>query len=274
MKALSLGVTILLAHAAAAQGRERVVVAVFKTIGGALTDPARQQQARVSLLGGLAASSFEVVQPAELSRALAGAPELADCDTAACLKRIGELTNARWVVRSSLESVGANWLIQIELIDAHDSTTAARADETCDVCNVTDVNEKLSNAAASLRGKLPQAPKPPVPPPPPPPPPHDARMWRILGIAGVAAGAVGLIAGIALIAIDHSEFGTRKDSNNLLIEQRYSTLAPGIVLTIAGLGAAGGGAWALWHDAKLHRAVTVTPSAGPTGAGVLFDARF
>ncbi|HZS36062.1 MAG TPA: hypothetical protein VFF06_04515 [Polyangia bacterium] len=281
MKSLSLGVLVLmaLAHPAAAQGRERVAVVSFKMIGGALADPNQQQQVRASLVGGLAASSFEVVPQAEVEAALQGAAELARCDTAACLRRVGELVKARWVVRGQLESVGANWLIQIELIDVRDSTTAAHADETCDVCTVAEAKEKLSNAAAALRDKL-QASKPIAPPPIAPPPVEPShhvdaiRMWRILGIAAVSAGAIGVIAGIVLMALDHSEFGRHFDAQTHLVIQRYDTLAPGIALTVVGAAAIGGGAWALWHDRTMQRQISVAPAASPTGASLVVLGRF
>src|SRR5438552_9785634 len=113
MRPLGLALLMMVAQArpAAAQARDRVAVAWFKMIGGTLNDPNQQQQVRASLIGGLAASSFEVVPPAEVEAALKGAPDLASCDTAPCLRRVGELVKARWVVRGSLESVGANWLI-------------------------------------------------------------------------------------------------------------------------------------------------------------------
>src|SRR5579862_1498295 len=91
-------VVLLLTSASTARGRERVAVASFKMIGAEIQDPTRQAQARTSLVGGLAASDLEVVPAVEVQGALAGAPELANCDTTPCLRRIGELTNARWVV--------------------------------------------------------------------------------------------------------------------------------------------------------------------------------
>lgn len=284
MKRIALVVSMIVAGASAAHARERVAIGAFKTSGAKLDEPSQRETARTKLVGGLEAAGFEVVSPAELQRALSGTTGLVNCDSTPCLRRIGELTNARYVVRAELEQTGDNWRMAIEVVDVQDQSTAAHVSDQCRPCSDREATDKLSDVAASMRDRLPKPPpitQPPIAQPPQtpmtpigqPPPREVPRFWRPLGIGAIALGGVALVAGIALLAIDNHVTG-HGVSGGYVVQTRYDTLAGGAVLVAGGLALAGGGIFCLWHDHRLRRSVALAPSVAPSHVGLLLDARF
>jgi hypothetical protein len=261
---------VLLSAAAPATARERVAVVSFRftgELGQALRAPLRASLAR-----GLAAAGFEPLADEELQRRLAAAPELGGCVTAACLRRVGELTGAAYLIEAEVELVGSsNYVISVELLAASTARSLGRSDETCEVCNQSEAGDSLSRAAAAL--KLPAAPAPasasaaqPAPPP--------ARAPRIAAAAAIATSALSLLClavGIPLIAVDGSEQGHHLAADGQTLERdQLHTLGAGGALTAVGAALAGASI-VLWvADARAQRAMTPALAPTPTGLALSF----
>lgn len=162
------------------------------------TDPQRDldKDIRNALSDQLSLASVGHVQ-----EVLAGHPELASCTTTDCVKRLGALLEARFLVRGEIRQVSKDVTGALDLYDASTGQHIDSAPMSCDLCawsevrqNVTDAAKKLAQRAASEKRIV--VPPPTQPPPQPPlvptgPPP---------GLGLKVAGGVALVAAIGLIA--------------------------------------------------------------------------
>jgi hypothetical protein len=206
-------VGVILFAALPARAGEKVALASFRTLGEHMTEPARGAL-RLSLTGGLAAAGFEVVPDDEQTLKLKTVPGLAGCETATCLKRLGEVLGVKDALKAQIEMIGSSrYLTSLALIETETGRELARVDDTCEVCTLSEANDAVSNAAAALKAKL----EPPrVAPPPQPvvaaavtdqPPPKPGKLTLALrygGIALLGVGVVGLIVGFSELGIDGS----------------------------------------------------------------------
>lgn len=151
------GVLVLLAGLggdAAARRRTRVAVLEMSIEGDA--PPELRGQLDRSLAGGLYAAGYEVVGRDEVAEKLRGAPELVGCLTTTCLERIGALVGASRFVRAHVETAGAAYTFELELLGAEASgAVLRRVERHCAVCTIAEANDEMSRAAAALREDAP-----------------------------------------------------------------------------------------------------------------------
>lgn len=204
----------VLSSSAAAAVRYRAVVPLIDIDGDA--PDARGAQLRSSLLGGLASAGFDLVPEADLKRKLEAAPDLASCTTTACLRGIGALVGARWVLAARIEATGSTFRTDVRVVDADTGKVAAEASSTCQVCTDEEARDSVSNVAFDLKAKLDELLAPPSARPEPAPRPEPVvpvverspkATWALRG-TGIAAGVLGL-GGIIFGAVEAGRHGSR-----------------------------------------------------------------
>jgi hypothetical protein len=203
-------VVLIALYGSAAAARERVAIGSFRVEGNADVQDDRRTQARASFLGGLAAAGFEVATDDEIKKVHQSAPELAHCETDACLQGLARRMEVAWVLAGQLEIIGSTYVLSTRLLSAEKGDVGIAIKEECTACSTREADNWLSAEAASLKVKADavSTPKPPVLPPPPPRGLSDKGLWA-LRISGIVAGVLGL-AGIvigAAYASDHGDPG-------------------------------------------------------------------
>jgi hypothetical protein len=248
---------------------------------------------------GLAAvRGVEVVPRAEVEQVLQQ-PELLACNAAPCFTRIAAQLRALRLVTCNVKIIGKAYAVTLRVIDEF-GREVTRREQHCEICTLAEAEDTIRRAATSLAPAL-QAP-PPAPPPPasapatqpapaaprafgtaapptPPPPPvprgptlsERARTWNWRTIALVSTGVavVGFAVGIPLAAISNEPTCDLPDGRRTCPEV-YTTAGAGAAFLTIGILAAGAAGTSFYLNWKFGRAraVTVTPSAGPRGAGV------
>jgi hypothetical protein len=268
--------TAPLAHAG-----ERLALASFRTLGEHMTEPARGAL-RLSLTGGLAAAGFEVVGDEEQTQRLRGVPGLAGCETAACLKRLGEVLGVKNALKGQIEMIGTSrYLTSLSLIETETGREIARVDDTCEVCTLAEANDAVSNAAAALKAKLepPRVPAPPAvaavtAPAPEPPPSKLTLALRWGGVALLGVGAVGLIVGFAELGIDNSRACTPPAGFTDCPTRVDTTNGQIFGFVTGGLGLAAGAVATYFGWRRTHRAMALAPTVTPRFAGATFTLGF
>jgi len=251
---------------------ERIAILSFKTLGEQLPDQARGPM-RSSLSGGLASAGFEVVADDEVTRQLSKSAGLAGCETSACMRRLGELVGAAYVVKASVELVGAaRYVITLQVVATADGQEIARVDDVCEVCTIVEANDSLSNAAAALKAKL--RPKELHAAANPatsnigevaPPPRKPNWVLRGVGLGLLGVGVIGFIVGFSELAVDGNRDCAVRPPNKDCPQRIDSTggqafgfvlgsvgVAAGTVLTVLG--------WRPTKSTKLSLAPLFTPS--------------
>ena len=219
---------------------------------------AQRDSFRASLAGGLAAAGHEVVSAMELDRSIESAPALKACDTDTCMSKIGELTAAGAVLRSSVELLGSsNYHFRLDLYDARAHRVASSVDDTCTICTAHEANEALSRTAAAMGRLIPSSPVPGASAVVETPlsvarPRHAtmanprSRLFLGLGLGSLVMGLGTIGGGAALIGVD----GRATDGFDMMGQPARATLhtiLPGAVLTaVGGLFLAGAGVL-LWR---------------------------
>jgi hypothetical protein len=257
---------------------ERIAILSFKTLGEQLPDQARGPM-RSSLSGGLASAGFEVVADEEVARQLSKASGLAGCETSACMRRLGELVGAAYVVKASVEVVGnARYVITLQVVSTADGQEIARVDDVCEVCTLVEANDSLSNAAAALKAKLrPKAivggtvagaaPSTLVETPPPARKPNWALRGAGLGLLGV--GVIGFIIGFAELAVDGNPDCTARPPAIQCPERIDSSAGQAFGFVIGSLGVAAGTVLTVlgWRPTQSTR-LSIAPILSPSTAAM------
>jgi hypothetical protein len=269
---------LVLACAAPAAARDKVVVGSFRVAGESLTDPVRATL-RAGALAALQAAGFDPISDEETARA--AAPDLSGCGTFTCLRRLAERLGAPRMVNVDIRLVGgSNYVIGLALVDAADGRAVAHGDEKCEVCNQREALDAIGAAAAALRKQLDGAPAPGAAAAP-------AKVTatvittstprpRVLAAAGIACAALGLSAlavGIPLLAIDGDVHARHVDSTGHFVVEQYRTTGTGAAFTAIGLALGVASGVLFWRD-HAERAVAVAPALGPRATALVLDGRF
>ena len=253
---------ILLAWAGAAHAHAaRTRIAVLGVSAEQLRPEVREKIAS-AVAGGLAASGADVVDSAATAKG-AAAKGITDCETPTCRIAIAEATGARYLMRGSVQTMGRNYTVHLEMIDGTTGTVIGVREDRCEICTENEAYETASVTASALKAevvKRPAAPgdgaearkiavtdvaypavkDAPTAPmvsasgsPPDREAPPRMRPW---GWAAIGAGAAALAAGIVLVAIDgHGTCGADPPDQ---CKNMYTTRGGGIALITGGaLGA-------------------------------------
>jgi hypothetical protein len=182
-----------------AQAKIRLAVSEFRVEGEGT--PALALQLQDGFVLGLVRAGIQVFDPVDVRRRLEATPELAGCDSSACLKNIGHLLAVSYVVRVKIDVAGNSYKMVARLFSTEGATPAAlpisTKSRTCDVCTVAEARDYMFKLADALRLDL-QDPSPapvaPTPPPAPPPPPPSL----VLPLVAAMGGAIAIGIGVAL----------------------------------------------------------------------------
>jgi hypothetical protein len=248
--------------AAAATERERVAIASFKVEGPTDSAPLLH----TGLRGGLA-SGFSVVADDEVEQRVREAG-IGACDTMICLRQLAEALKIRYVVTARVGALGANYSLEIVLVDPFQQREVVRSEGSCQVCNLTEANETLSSKAAALGTKyeatLPKLPSPALAAAVAAPQRDTAtRPWRIAAAATWAAGLVSIVAGAALLGIDGSQRGYSLDGTGHVRVDRYDTVGGGAALTTIGTVAAIAGSVLWWRSMRARKPSNAAQTLAP-----------
>jgi hypothetical protein len=245
------------AHAA----RTRIAVL---GVSAAQLRPEVREKIGAAVAGGLAASGADVVDSAATARG-AAAKGITDCETPTCRIAIAEATGARYLMRGSVETMGRNYTVHLEMIDGATGTVIGVREDRCEICTENEAYETASVTASALKAEVVKRPAAPGDSAEPRkiavtdvayPAVKDApsapvvsasgstpaggeapRMGR-WGKAAIIAGAAAVAAGIVLVALD----GRQTCDNTTVVGDRcknmFSTGGGGIALITGGaLGA-------------------------------------
>lgn len=258
----------ILLHAAGAGAGQRLAIASFRLSGERTSEPLRAKFEN-SLVGGLTAAGFDVVPPEEAAEKLANARGLAGCDTTACIRHLAVMLGVRFLVRASVDAVGATtFVVTVEMVDGGTGKQLDRRESTCSVCTLKEANDALSAAAAAIHPlrllAAPAAPAVTVPAPPSvvaaPPVAPARRPFRLLAAGAAGVGALLLGAGIVELALDGRERSSRFGADGTLSVQRWSTGAGGIVFTTVGAALFVAAGALLWQDRAQRRVTADDPA--------------
>lgn len=210
-----------------AEAKVRLAIVEFQIEGDAT--PALALQLKDAFQNGLLRSGVQVMDAAETAKRLEARPELQHCDTSVCIKALGVLLDARYLVRVKVEAAGNTFKAVARVFTTDGATPPelplTRKSKTCDVCPVAEARETLVRLAEALRPEieepLPVAPLPPAPPPAPP--------SRTMPVVAAMLGALTVAAGFAILS-------TNGDCTGTLCEENRTRSAVGGALI--GVGAA------------------------------------
>jgi TolB-like protein len=178
--------------------RPRVAIADF-AFEGEGQSPGLAMQLRDGLLIGLVREGIDVVDSTDVAKQTQRAPELQGCETSPCLKRLGELIGARYVLRAKISLAGNSYRMSVRMFSTEGPAPAALPVAVlfrpCDVCTVNEAREQMIRLAEGVRARLDQQVVPAPPPPAPAPPPRS----RTPGLITLAAGLAAVLGGAVLI---------------------------------------------------------------------------
>jgi hypothetical protein len=178
--------------------RTRVAIADF-ALEGEGQSPGLAMQLRDGLLIGLVREGIDVVDSTDVAKQTQRAPELQGCETSPCLKRLGEMIGARYVLRAKISLAGNSYRMSVRMFSTEGPAPAALPVAVlfrpCDVCTVNEAREQMIRLAEGVRARLDQQTAPVLPPPPPAPPPRS----RTPGLVMLAAGLAAVLGGAVLI---------------------------------------------------------------------------
>lgn len=182
-----------------AQGpKVRVAVPEFRVEGGGT--PALSLQLQDGFVLGLVRAGVEVLDPVDTARRLEKTPELAGCDSSACLKNIGRTLEAKFVVRVKVDVAGNSYKMVARLFSTEGAMPAALPISTksrnCDVCTVDEARDHMLRLADALKPEVEATLLAPRPVP-------DAAAPSLVppvlaAVAGAAAVATGVVLFLSL----------------------------------------------------------------------------
>ena len=219
---------------APAPAKVRVAIPDFQIEGS--SSPALALQLQDGFVLGLVRAGVQVVDPVDVWRRLESKPELARCDSSACLKSIGQLLDVRYLVRVKVEVAGNSYKAVGRIFSTEGPSPAAlplaNKSKSCDVCTVAearDVMLRLADAFKTYLEEAPAMPPPSVPTESPPPPPHLAGPVMAAMIGGVA-----MAVGVAVLATLGSCDATKCSENRTRSAFGGALLGAGAVTTFMG----------------------------------------
>ncbi|HEY6475830.1 MAG TPA: hypothetical protein VI456_04560 [Polyangia bacterium] len=232
LPAVALGLTVLAGAAPSALARARVTIPEFQLEGGA---PALTNQLQDGFVLGLVRAGIQVLDPTDTAHKLEGHPELAHCDASPCLKSIGQVLDAGYIVRVKVDVTGNSYKSVARLFSTEGAAPAAlpiaTESKSCDVCTVAEARATMLRLADAVRSHIDEAVPLPAPPPPAPPPPPP----RLTGPALVAmVGALAVAAGAAVLASQGSCTATACSENRSRNIGGGVLLGAGAALTVTG----------------------------------------
>ena len=189
------GLLLAMGAPRAAHAKGRVAIPEFKVEGDGT--PALALQLQDGFVLGLVRSGIQVLDPVDLDRRLQEKPELAGCDSSACLKSIGQLLGVRFVVRVKVDVAGNSYKMTARLFSTEGSAPAvlpiSTKSKSCDVCTVAEARDYMIRLADTLRPEVedPVAQAPLTEPVAPPPPP-SLTPPLLAAMGGAVAVGVGL----------------------------------------------------------------------------------
>jgi hypothetical protein len=194
-----------------AEARARLAIVDFQIEGGA--SPALSLQLQEGFQAGLLRSGVFVIDAAETAKRMEARPDLQHCDTSVCLKALGQLLDARYLVRVRVDAAGNTYKAVARVFSTDGATPPelplTTKSKTCDVCTVAEARETLLRLADTLRPQIEEPlPVAPVPPAPPPPPPS-----RTLPVVAAMVGALTVAAGFAVLSTNGDCIGTLCEEN-------------------------------------------------------------
>ena len=264
---ICLGIAALVLSAVAGGGTARAHAA--RTRIAVLGVSAEQLRAEVrekiaaAVSGGLAASGADVVDSAATAKG-AAAKGITDCETPTCRIAIADATGARYLMRGSVQTMGRNYTVHLEMIDGTTGTVIGVREDRCEICTENEAYETASVTASALKAEVvkrpaapgdgPEARKiavtdvayPAVKDSPAGPavsaggttpgdgePPPKMRPW---GWAAIGAGAAAIAAGIILVSIDGQQKSCVRTGGPMdQCPRIYTTQGGGIALITGGV---------------------------------------
>ena len=145
---LSLGVGGGAANAHAARTR----IAVLGVSAEQLRPEVREKIA-AAVAGGLAASGADVVDSAATAKG-AAAKGITDCETPTCRIAIADATGARYLMRGSVQTMGRNYTVHLEMIDGTTGTVIGVREDRCEICTENEAYETASVTASALKAEV------------------------------------------------------------------------------------------------------------------------
>jgi hypothetical protein len=134
------------AHAARAR------IAVLGVTAEQLRAEVREKLA-AAVAGGLAASGADVIDSATTARG-AESKGIAGCETPTCRIAIAEATGARYLMRGSVETMGRNYTVHLEMIDGTTGTVIGVREDRCEICTENEAYETASVTASALKAEI------------------------------------------------------------------------------------------------------------------------
>jgi hypothetical protein len=176
--------------------RSRVAIHEFLLDGQDAT-PALQIQLQDGFIAGLSRAGIPVLETADVSRRLQASPELEKCETALCLKRLGEVLGVHYIMRVRVNVAGNSYRMTARLLSTEGDppTVVPRAtrSRSCDVCTVAEAREAMLRLADEMKPPLEEAPTVTLQAAAPAP----RRSWR--PYAALGAGIATVMVGVATI---------------------------------------------------------------------------
>jgi len=145
---LSFGVWVGDADAHAARAR----IAVLGVSAEQLRPEVREKIA-AAVAGGLAASGADVVDSAATAKG-AAAKGITDCETPTCRIAIADATGARYLMRGSVQTMGRNYTVHLEMIDGTTGTVIGVREDRCEICTENEAYETASVTASALKAEV------------------------------------------------------------------------------------------------------------------------
>ena len=134
------------AHAA------RTRIAVLGVSAEQLRPEVREKIAS-AVAGGLAASGADVVDSAATAKG-AAAKGISDCETPTCRIAIADATGARYLMRGSVQTMGRNYTVHLEMIDGTTGTVIGVREDRCEICTENEAYETASVTASALKAEV------------------------------------------------------------------------------------------------------------------------
>lgn len=183
-----------LARAQPAPSRSRVAIHEF-IVDGQEATPALQIQLEDGFIVGLTRAGIPVLEGGDVTKKLQPTPELVRCETALCLKRLGEVLAVPHVMRVHVSVAGNSYKMTARLFSTRGDPPALlpldNQTRACDVCTVAEARETMIRLADAMKRTLDEAPAVTQQAPAAPP----RRAWK--PYAALGAGLCALLAGAA-----------------------------------------------------------------------------
>ncbi len=179
----------------ASPNRPRIAIPEL-LLEGEGTSPAMAMQLQDGFVLGFVRAGIDVLDPADVSRRLAGTPELQNCETSPCLKRLGTALGVRFVLRVRVQVSGTSYKMSARLFSTEGAAPAALPVAShvrpCEVCTVAEAREEMIKLADSVKGPVEAAAATARPLPAPAPPVPSLQAPALTLAAGIGAAVLGV----------------------------------------------------------------------------------